>query len=298
MKQDYINRDRIVTALSESGKIRFALIRNVKTVLTAQKRHNLEILPAFYLARALTAASLMASSLKGEERIILETISDGLINKIYAEAMQNGEVRGFVEFNRKEDISKSLQNTKDILGDGILRVSKILYNKGEPIVGIVELQKGDIVTDVSYYFAQSEQIPSAVILDVDFDEKGLISKSAGLLIQAMPGESIDKILAVHRQITKINSLSEIINSQPSLEKAFELLVPFPVKKLKSMQVDFFCRCSKDKFISKLMTLKPEEIIDMKKNNNNELVCQYCNEHYYLEEEDFNKILSIIIAKTN
>lgn len=297
MKQDFLTRDRIITALNDSGKIRIALIRNLNTVLTAQKRHNLEILPAFYLARTLTAASLMASSLKGEERIVIETISDGLINKIYAEAMQNGEVRGFVEYD-KINVNKSFQNTREILGEGILKVSKILYNKGEPIVGIVELQKGDIVTDVSYYFAQSEQIPSAVILDVDFDQDGLIANSAGLLIQAMPGATIDEVVSVHKQISEIKNLSAIINSQPSLEKAIDLLLPFPTKKLKTMQIDFFCRCSKDKFISKLMTLKPEEIIEMKKANNNELVCQYCNAHYYLEDEDFDKILAEIIAKSN
>ncbi len=297
LKYKYLTRDKLITAISERSNIRFALIRNTESARTAQKKHHLPTLPAFYLARTLSAASLMASFLKGEERIIVESNSNGIISQIYAEALQNGEVRGFIEYDSLK-VNENIKNLRDIIGNGILKVSKILYNKGEPIVGIVELRKGDVSTDLAYYFAQSEQIPTAVILDVDFSEDNYINSSSGLLIQAMPGASKDDLKFIQEYTSKVDSLIMKINHQETLQDIIKQIFPFPVNILKTIQIDFFCRCSKDNFLGKLKTLMVEEIIEMKNERNYEMICQYCNAHYYLTDNDFDIIIEELRAKRN
>ena len=89
--------------------------------------------------------------------------------------------------SRGENIDVSAVENADFLGLGLIKVSKVLYNKPEPTQGIIELVKGDISTDIAFYFTQSEQIPTSLILDVALDEKGNITNSGGIMIQALPG---------------------------------------------------------------------------------------------------------------
>jgi len=82
------------------------------------------------------------------------------------------------------------------------------------------------------------------------------------------------------------------------EEIIAEVLPFEYTVIDSTQVDFFCRCSKDKFINSLETFPNKMIVEMEKNKENELVCQYCNAHYNLETEEFDKLKEITLAKSN
>jgi molecular chaperone Hsp33 len=290
-------RDRVISALTADGKFRISAIKNTFTARTAQERHNLPEIPALLLARALSSASLLAVFLKGEERIIIDVVGDGLVSKVSAEAIQVGEVRGFAEFDSKvKSIPKEQFNS--VLGSGIFRVIRILYNEPEPIVGIVELIRGDISSDLNYYFSKSEQIFSIVLLDADTDETGKITNSCGMIIQSMPDatEQDNELMLKHLQ--HIERLTKYIDLKSDLLKELTKLIPQDFQILKNDRVDFFCRCSKEKFIDKLLLMEHSDIQEMQKMGQNELVCRYCNEHYYLSDEDFDRISKIIVAKMN
>ncbi len=287
--------DRVLTLISKNGKFRAGVIKSSNISKKAQSDHNLPPMPAALLSRLLTGASLMAAFLKGEERIILEANGSQSIKKIFAEAIQVGEVRGFVDFELKDD---SGTNITDFLGDGLFKVSKILYDKAEPIIGIVKLKKGDISTDLAYYFQKSEQIPTAVLLDVSLNNNGLIEHSGGLILQAMPGANDKDIVDINDKLKNSPEITELINNEMTIEEITRILIPFDYEILKNYRVDFFCRCSKEKFISKLLTLGIDEIKSMKKNNHNELICIYCNKHYYLEDRDFDRLINDLKASEN
>jgi molecular chaperone Hsp33 len=301
MEQDKVKkinyqRDRIVRLIDKQGYFRAALIKNTMTVLAARSKHNLTLIPAFFLGKVLTASSLIASFLKGEERIVIETESEGLIDKIFAEAMQVGEVRGFIRY---DDHIKEVKFDKlqEALGQGHLKVSRILYNKTEPITGVVPIYKGDIGSDVAYYFVQSEQIPTAVILEVNFNDTGEILSSGGLLVQALPEAPAN---IIHNIYIKLSELKEagLFRNNEQIEDVLKDKMPFSFNVVKSSQVDFFCRCSKNKFLDKLITLSLEEINSMENDGQNELVCQYCNSKYKLDKTDFDWLRGIIQTKFN
>jgi molecular chaperone Hsp33 len=298
LKKQLQLRDRAVRVISEDGHFRAVAVKNTTTVQTAQKNHNLDYISSLLLARLMSAASMMASFLKGEERIVLEMQGNGPISKIYAESMQLGENRGFVEYAKDVTSRAPVNNIKDAVGLGLLAVTKYFYNKGEPVSGVVPLQGGDVSSDIAYYYSQSEQIPTAVILDVDFDENNVIKDSGGLMVQAMPGATKEEIDKLYKKMMQITQLTKFYSDGLNPKQTMEKLLPFEFKLLNSTQVDFFCRCSKDSFIEKLVTLNSEEIIDMQEQGQNELICRYCNTHYYLEEEDFAKIIEETNAKKN
>lgn len=287
--------DRILTLISKDGKFRAGVIKSSNISKHAQSVHKLPPIHSSLLSRLLTGASLMAAFLKGEERIILEAVGSRSIKKIFAEAIQVGEVRGYMEYqsNHHDNISIS-----DLLGNGLFKVSKILYDKAEPIVGIVNLNKGDISSDLAYYFQKSEQIPTAVILDVHLGEDGLIEHSGGLIVQALPGATNKDITNIYEGLQVNPKITDLFIDKMIIEDVARLLIPFEYDITKNYRVDFFCRCSKDKFMSKLLTLGIEEIKSMKYNNHNELICIYCNKHYYLEENDFDRLIKELKAVEN
>lgn len=298
LKKQFQLRDRTVRVLSEDGHFRAVAVKNTTTVQTAQDKHDLDYISSLLLARLMSASAMMSSFLKGEERVILEMQGNGPISKIYAESLQLGENRGFVEY--ADDVAERppVDNIKDAVGLGLLTVSKIFYNKSNPVTGVTPLQGGDVSSDVAYYFSQSEQVPTAVILDVDFDDNGKIKQSGGIMVQAMPGASKEEIDSIYDTMMKVKDVTKKYDEGLNPKQLLEKVLPFEFKLMNSSQVDFFCRCSKDTFIDKLVTLNEDEIKGMKEDGHNELVCRYCNTHYHLDEDDFNKILEEIKAKKN
>lgn len=296
-KDKHTEKSRVISILTEDGKFRLSAIQNTNVAKIAQKTHNLPPVPALLLARALSASSLLAVFLKGEERVILDAFGNGKVSKISAEAIQVGEVRGFVEYNDNIKMVKP-EHFKSALGSGILRVLRILYTEPEPIIGIVELIQGDISSDLNYYFAKSEQIFSIALLDATVNTDGIISNSCGMIIQAMPGAKPQDHEFAMDYFGNFPPLSQLINSKRELTQILPEILPWKFSTLKYDQVDFFCRCSKKSFIDKLLTLNLDEIREMKKLDQRELVCQYCNTHYYLEDADFKIIENILLSKNN
>lgn len=293
MKKQWTERDRVTKCITKDGMFRAACVHNVKCARTAQERHALEPLRALVLARALASASLMASFLKGEERVAIDMSGDGLVRRVYAEALQVGEVRGFASLN-----SSPNPDANSALGTGLLKVQRVLYGKHDPVMGIVELRRGDITSDLSYYLTQSEQIPSAFVLDVDFDENDVIVQSAGLLIQSMPGARPEDIFRVYDTIDYLGKLTQFVNDGYSTEDILRQIMPTEIDIIDTSPVDFFCRCSLDKFKGMLLTLGYEEIAGMEKEGHSELVCQYCNNRYHLTTEDFDELKTQLLVPRN
>ncbi|MDA3843097.1 MAG: Hsp33 family molecular chaperone HslO [Candidatus Kapabacteria bacterium] len=290
-------RDRVVRVMSKDGKFRVVAIKNTKAAQTAQEKHNLPAVPAFMLARLMSGASLSAAFLKGEERVILETESNGPIHTIYAEALQLGEIRGFIEYS--DDLFKNDYSTfEDVIGIGLLKFKRMLYDQNTAAMGVVEIRKGDIASDLAYYYVQSEQIPTAVILDTQLDDDGKIKQSGGLIVQGMPGATDEDLEEVYNHLTKLGSISAYYDKDLTPDKMLQEVLPFEFELVKSTQLDFFCRCSKDQFTSKLATLQVDELKDMRKKGQNELVCQYCSTKYTLDDADFDKIIEEVTAVKN
>ncbi len=277
--------DRAVRIISEDGFFRAVAVKNSNSAKIAQNKHNYSEELALPLANVFSFANLTSAFLKGEERIIVDLQNYNNIGKIYAEAMPIGELRGFV--------------TKESLNDSkILKVSRILYGEAEPITGIVEIISSNISEIFEEYLKMSEQVKSFVMLDATADTGGIIQQSGGLIVQAMPGASNSKITEVDNAIKSANSYCDYLSNDLRPDQILKAILPFEFKIIKSSLVDFFCRCSKDTFVNKLITLGIDEIKSMKNDNHNELVCQFCNNKYYIEDREFDNIIINLQAKNN
>ncbi len=297
LKTTLLNRDRCIKVISKDGLFRAVLVKNSNSAITAQLNHKLSQPPAFVLARILTGASMLASLLKGEERVVLEIEGSGIVSRALAEALQVGEVRGYA---RLSEITEPIMvnNISDFVGLGLLKVTKIMYNHKQPVQGIVHLQYGDLANDLAYYFTQSEQVPTFIQMDTQFADDGLLEQSGGIMFQSLPDAKQSDIEQLYEKIVALPPVCDLFSQNISPVDCLKELIPFGYNVIASTPLDFFCRCSKDVFKSKILTLNKSEIEGMYEDNHNELICQYCNKHYYLTKEDFDQLLAEKTAKLN
>lgn len=297
LKKQFKLRDRVVRAISKDKTIRIAAVKNSHSALEAQRRHNLDFVSASLLARSLSGAVLTSSFLKGEERIIIQFQGHGPIAEIYAEAMNLGESRGFVDLRENIEV-ENLNSMRDAIGIGLLTLSKILFDKNEPIRGIVPIVKGDISSDLVHYFTQSEQIPTAMLLDVSLTDNGIIEHSGGIIVQALPGVEEEVLKSLEDALLNNQDICDRLRQDKMPEEILSEILPIEFDILSNKQTDFFCRCSKDHFKSKLMTLGLDNLKDMREKGQNELVCRFCNEHYIIEDIDFEELILTAQASIN
>ncbi|MTI88478.1 MAG: Hsp33 family molecular chaperone HslO [Balneolaceae bacterium] len=296
---DYQFKDRLIKGVSENGNFKISVVKTTKVVKAAKEKHNLSLLNTVILGRALTAVMLLASELKGEERIQLRMDGSGPIGFLVAEANQVGEIRGYVKNSKAElNYSDSETHLGQGLGLGILTFSKVLYNEAEPRVSTIELVKGDVTSDVAHFLAQSEQVPSAVLLDVGVDDRGEVNEAGGLLVQRLPGAAEGEIERLQKRLSAFPPISGLLNNGQYIDEIMNTaLAPASVKELNRQPVDFFCRCTRKRFLNALSMLSMDDLKDMK-GEGQEVVCHYCNKKEFISKEEVAKIITETQAKMN
>lgn len=298
-KEDFKLKDRLIKGLSEDGHFKISVVKTSDVVRTAQKKHNLSLLNTILLGRALTGTMLMASELKGEERVQLRFEGDGPVGSVVAEASRVGEIRGYVQRPEAElDYSNKDVELGDGLGVGLLTFSKTLYNEAEPRRSTIELIKGNITDDLAYYMVQSEQVPSAILLDVGLDDDGVVTEAGGILIQRMPDAPEGKIDKLQQKMKTFGSIHEMYRDGIYIDELMEKVMrPMKVKELDRQPVDFFCRCTRKRFVDALAMLGYDDLKEIS-DEGQELVCHFCNEHYYVTQDEIEEILLQTKAKMN
>jgi len=297
--EEYNFKDRLIKGITTDGHFKISVVKTTKVVKTAKENHQLSLLNSVVLGKALTATMLLASELKGEERIQLRMDGNGPIGFIIAEANSVGEIRGYVQNPTAElDYSKPETELGDGIGLGVLTFSKVLYNEAEPKTSTIELMKGDVNADVAHYLAQSEQIPSAILVDVGIDEEGNVTQAGGLLIQRMPGAPDGQIDMLQERLGSFPPIDELLDDGQYIDEIMGKAVsPLQVKELNRQPVDFFCRCSRKRFLNVLSLLNYEDLKEMD-GEGQEMVCQYCNNTEFISKDEIEKIVMDAQAKMN
>jgi molecular chaperone Hsp33 len=247
----------------------------------------------------MTAAMLLASELKGEERIKLRLEGNGPVGMITAEANRVGEMRGYV-LNPAAELDYSDENVTigDGIGVGLLTVSKILYNEAEPRTSTIEIIKGDVLSDMAHFMAQSEQILSAFLLDVDLEENGDVKQAGGILIQRMPGASEKVMTKLQEGLLKLPPVSSLLDDGHYIDQIMErATASYKIKELDRQPVHFFCRCTADRFKNALSMLSYDELKAMK-GEDQEIVCHFCGTKHTVSKKDLNVIIESAKARMN
>lgn len=290
-KEAFQQKDRLIKGITNDGFFKITVVKTTEAAELARQYHELSPLVTILLGRALTGTMLLAAELKGEERVRLDLEGNGPVSHMVAEANAIGEIRGYAAHPQAApDPDKPFQ-LGDGLGLGVLRFSKSLYNEARPITGTVELVKGTISEDLAYYLLQSEQIPSAISVDVSLNEDGSVASAGGILIQALPGAPEAAIDALEANLKALLPLADRFEHGDTIDTVMHLVAgDLGAKELARFPVHYFCRCTKDRFVSALSMLDIEELKQMA-GQDQELVCHYCNKRYAITGAEVDGILA-------
>ncbi|AEC46061.1 Hsp33 family molecular chaperone HslO [Mesomycoplasma hyorhinis] len=223
------------------------------------------------LSRIINSKNQKTTTLLKSENIdslIVDSNSNGNIRAMFSHDDFALEIKDFSQLNYLQLLEKTVGNK------GFLKVVSQINEQNYG--GQVNLQKGNLISDLAFYFNLSEQVASAVKLFLEIDANGKIIKAQSAIFQLLPIHNEEDINWLE-SLLKQNSLENL-----GLEKFENLL---DVKILDKKLWQYKCSCSKQNTRNLLKLLSNEDVEKiLQKQSKIELICQYCKKNYH-----FNKI---------
>ncbi len=300
--------DVIVRATAADGNIRAFAAYTKDTAETARAAHDTSPVVTAALGRSLTAASMMAVMMKGDDDLItLQIRGNGPMKGITVTANAPDPESGIVRVKGYamvpdvmlpakvyESPSGSIQklDVGGAIGAGILYVIKDLGLK-DPYIGQVELQTGEIAEDIAYYYVVSEQIPSAVGLGVLMEKNNTVKHAGGFMIQLMPGADEKIIGELETRLSGLPSVTTLLDEGIDAKGILELILEgYGVEFTDGNAVEFFCNCDRWRVEKALVSLGRDELEKMiDEGNETELKCQFCNKGYKFSPDELRRLIS-------
>lgn len=288
--------DYIIRMLAKNAPVKAMAIFAKDMVERARGIHQTWPVATAALGRTLMAASMMGDTLKEEGgSITIRVNGGGPLGNILAVADSSGNVRGYVQ-NGQIDLPSKYPGKLDVgtaVGrDGSLTVIKDLRMK-EPYVGTVPLVSGEIAEDITSYFVESEQIPTACALGVLVGRDASVLTAGGYLIQLLPGAGEDVIKKVEAGIKALGPVTSALESGMDIQMLLErVLADFDMELLEKTPVEYRCYCSRERMTTALISLGREELSKLiEEQEEVEMTCQFCDAVQKFDRDELEELLA-------
>ncbi|MCI5874586.1 MAG: Hsp33 family molecular chaperone HslO [Clostridiales bacterium] len=286
-------KDYIVRATAADSQIRAFAITSKEMVEEARRDHHTSPVITAALGRLLSGAAMMGTMMKGEKDLLtIQVQCSGPAQGLTVTADSAGHVKGFP---RVPDVELPLNEKGKLdvggaLGLGVMSIIKDMGLK-EPYVGQIALQTGEIAEDLTYYFATSEQVPSAVGLGVLVDKDGSVKQAGGFIIQLMPFTQEEIIDRLEKKITEIASVTEMLEDGNTPEQILEIILgEFGLEITDTIETGFCCDCSKERVSRAIATLSKKDLDDIINDGETiEVKCQFCNKAYHFDVDELKEM---------
>lgn len=291
-------KDYLLKALAYNNSVRIYAVSCKDALNFIGKRFGYYPSALAAVGRTMACGIMIGSMLKLEETVTVRVDGDGPIGSIVIDANAHGEVRAFSSnpycHFEYHDLKK-LNVAMTVGTNGFIRVIKDLKLK-EPFSGSTPIISGELGEDFAYYFAVSEQVPSVVSLGVLVNEENVAIEAGGFIIQLLPNTSDEVISDLENLVTTLPSMTNLLSDGITLEGITKLIDPYS-RILETMDVNYQCRCSKDRFARGLLTIGPSELHEIvEEGNGAHLTCEFCREEYQFTNDEIENIYKQSITK--
>lgn len=290
--------DYLVRGMTMDGFVKVAAIRSTELVRRGAEIQKTTPNATAAFGRALTAASIMGNMQKVENgSMTLQIRGGGPIGTITVVSDAVGNVRGCVTEPNVPLVEKypgKLDVGATVGKDGTITVIRDLQMK-EPYIGSTELVSGEIGDDITAYFVQSEQVPTACALGVLIDRDRTVKVAGGYLIQLLPGAPEEIIDKLEKGIQRAGAVTPMLDAGMTPEDILgqvcgELGVVF----LDTVEVGYKCYCSRSRVEQALISLGRKELTEIAGEGKDFPVeCQFCDTVYRFTPEDVKDLLKKI-----
>jgi molecular chaperone Hsp33 len=290
--------DYLVRGMTMDGFVKMVAIRSTELVRRGCEIQHTTPNATAAFGRCLTAASMMGNMQKVENgSMTLQIRGGGPIGTITVVSDYEGNVRGCVtepnvplaeKFPGKLDVGATVGT------DGTITVIRDLQMK-EPYIGSVQLVSGEIGDDVTAYFAESEQTPTACALGVLVDTDCSVKVAGGYLVQLLPGAPDEVIDAVEAGIKRAGAVTRMLENGMTPEEILtEVCGDLGVLFFENEPVCYKCYCNRHRVEAALISIGREELSEIMNDGKAFPVeCQFCDEVYTFTPEDIAELLKKI-----
>ena len=290
--------DYLVRGMTMDGYVKAVAIRSTEIVRRAAQIQGTTPNATAAFGRALTAASMMGNMQKVENgSMTMQIRGGGPIGTIVCVSDSVGNVRGYVVEPKVPLVEKypgKLDVGATVGTDGTLTVIRDLQMK-EPYIGSVKLVSGEIGDDVTAYFAQSEQTPTACALGVLLDRDQSVKVAGGYLLQLLPDAPEEIIEKLEKGIERAGAVTPMLEQGMTPEDILGAVCgDLGVVFLDTTEVSYKCYCSRDRVEQALISLGRKELTEIVEEGKTFPVeCQFCDTVYRFTPEDISELLKKI-----
>ena len=291
-------KDYLVRGMTMDGFVKVVAIRSTELVRRGAEIQGTTPNATAAFGRALTAASMMGNMQKVENgSMTLQIRGGGPIGTITVVSDPVGNVRGCVTEPKVPLVEKypgKLDVGATVGADGTITVIRDLQMK-EPYIGSTALVSGEIGDDVTAYFAQSEQTPTACALGVLVDRDQSVKVAGGYLVQLLPGAPEEVIDKLERGVQKAGAVTPMLEAGLTPEDILgQVCGDLGVVFLDTTEVSYKCYCTRERVESVLISLGRKELTEiMEEGKTFPVECQFCDTVYTFTPEDIRALLKKI-----
>ena len=161
-------KDYLVRGLVNSKNCRVFACQTTNLLEKARQEHDLWPTASAALGRMMSATLMMAAMNKNNEKMTVTINGGGPIGTMMAVTRGDGHIKGFVgdpHVHYTYNDTGHLAVGVAVGTQGTLQVIRDMGLK-EPYVGQTILVSSEIAEDLTYYFANSEQVPSLSLIHI------------------------------------------------------------------------------------------------------------------------------------
>jgi molecular chaperone Hsp33 len=227
------------------------------------------------LGEAMAAALLLSATIKFQGQLTLQLQGQGPVRLLLVQCSSDRLLRGLARWEDPVfDVPLSA-----LCASGTLAITLDLGQSHTPYQGIVPLTGDSLAATLETYCYRSEQLPTCFYLAADR------SRSAGLLLQRLPGNSENDTWQ------RLRALSATLNPIELLKLNGSRLISrlFPEDDIRFFTVQpvgFHCACSRERISALLRALGRNEVREIVTEQGNVTVtCEFCGMPYIFDSVD-------------
>ena len=311
MRPEAAARDDLIRPFQvEQAGVRGRLVRLGDTVDTIIRRHAYPRPVARLLGEAIALTAVLAGALKFDGVFSLQAKGDGAVRMLVVDFVSPGALRGYVQYDA--DRIDQLGDTAPLpqtpvprlMGAGYLAFTVDQGEEAERYQGIVPLEGATLADCAHKYFRDSEQVQTAIRLaaaEVEDGTGGKAWRAGALMVQRLP-EGDPALLARgveidpeewaedwHRAVTLLATArdDELLDATlPADTLLYRLFHKDGVRVFRDIDLDFGCRCSRQRAERVLEALPGPDLAEMTVDGRIIVTCEFCSARYDFEAEAF------------
>lgn len=295
---EYTGRDDIILPFQiDPYGLRGRLVRLGPVIDGILGRHAYPEAVSAMLGETVALAACLAGSLKYDGVFTLQTKGDGPIGVLMADVTTDGAVRAYATFDGERvaalDPGDVLgRSVPRLLGGGYIAFTVDQGANTDRYQGIVELSGRTLSECTHAYFQQSEQLDAGVMIAAGRREEGW--RAGGIMVQRLPyardlpgrpsEDEYDDLWRTAITLMSSTRARELIAGDlPPDQLLYRLFHEAGVRAYEAQPVTDTCRCSRERVERVLMSLRPEDLDDMKVDGAVVVNCEFCKREWRYDD---------------